>query len=90
MPFDPSPVSSAFHVHCSTVFLLQEASVPMYIIQNSSNYNVEYRDGKGDKIGMPCTHSTVIQDTRNSQPKRINDTSPILSQRHTAEGVVYM
>ena len=31
-------------------------------IKNSSNYNVEYRDGiksKGDKIGMPCTHSTV-------------------------------
>ena len=56
-----------------------------------TNYNVEYRDGiksKGDKIGMPCTHSTVIQDT--SQPMRINDTSPILSQRHTAEGVVYM
>ena len=27
------------------------------------NYNVEYRDGiksEGDKIGMPCTHSTVI------------------------------
>ena len=26
-------------------------------------FNVEYRDGikrKGDKIGMPCTHSTVI------------------------------
>ena len=33
------------------------------VIKNSSNYNVEYRDGiksKGDKIGMPCTHSTVI------------------------------
>ena len=32
-------------------------------IKNSSNYNVEYRDGtksNGDKIGMPCTHSTVI------------------------------
>ena len=32
-------------------------------IKNSSNYNVEYRDGiksKGDKIRMPCTHSTVI------------------------------
>ena len=30
---------------------------------NSSNYNVEYGDGiknKGDKIRMPCTHSTVI------------------------------
>ena len=25
-----------------------------------------------------CTHSTVIEDARNSQPKRINDTSPIL------------
>ena len=32
-----------------------------------------------------CTHSTVIEDARNSQPKRINATSPILSQRHTAE-----
>ena len=21
---------------------------------------MEYRDGKGDKIGMPCTHMTVI------------------------------
>ena len=32
-------------------------------------YNVEYRDGtksKGDKIGMPCTHSTVIYNTCNS------------------------
>ena len=32
-------------------------------LKNSSNYNVEYRDGiksEGDKIGMPCTHSTVI------------------------------
>ena len=32
-------------------------------MKNSSNYNVEYRDGiksKGDKIGMPCTESTVI------------------------------
>ena len=30
---------------------------------NSSNYNVEYRDGlksRGDNIGMPCTHTTVI------------------------------
>ena len=29
----------------------------------TSKWNVEYRDGiksKGDKIGMPCTHSTVI------------------------------
>ena len=34
---------------------------------------------------MACTHSTVIEDARNSQPKRINATSPILSQRHTAE-----
>ena len=31
------------------------------------------------------THSLVIEDARNSQPKRINATSPILSQRHTAE-----
>ena len=29
-----------------------------------------------------CTHSTVIEDARNSQ---LNATSPILSQRHTAE-----
>ena len=32
-------------------------------MKNSSNYNVEYRDGikgRGDKIGMPCTHTTVI------------------------------
>ena len=32
-------------------------------MKNSSTYNVEYRDGiksKGDKIGMPCTHNTVI------------------------------
>ena len=29
-----------------------------------------------------CTHSTVIEDAR---PKRSNATSPILSQRHTAE-----
>ena len=34
---------------------------------------------------MACTHSTVIEDARNSQPKRSNATSPILSQRHTAE-----
>ena len=29
-------------------------------LKNSSNYNVEYRDGiksKGDKIGMPCTQA---------------------------------
>ena len=48
----------------------------------------EYRDGiksKGDKIMTAFTHSTVIDDARNSQPKRINATSPILSQRHTAE-----
>ena len=32
-----------------------------------------------------CTHSTGIEDAHNSQPKRINATSPILSQRHTAE-----
>ena len=32
-----------------------------------------------------CTH-TVIEDARNSQPKRSNATSPIiLLQRHTAE-----
>ena len=40
-----------------------------------------------------CTHSTVIEDARNSQPKRSNATSPILSQRHTAESridVYYM
>ena len=36
-----------------------EVQVNKYI-KNSSNYNVEYRDGKGDKIGMPCTESTVI------------------------------
>ena len=32
-------------------------------IKNSSNYNVEYRDGiksEGDKIGIPCIHSTVM------------------------------
>ena len=32
-------------------------------MKNSSNYNVEYRDGiksRGDMIGMPCTHTTVI------------------------------
>ena len=40
---------------------------------------------KGDKIMTACTHSTVIEDARNSQPKGINATSPILSQRHTAE-----
>ena len=27
------------------------------------------------------THSTVIEDARNSQPKRINATSPILSHQ---------
>ena len=48
---------------------------------------MECRDGiksKGDKIMMACTHNT---DARNSQPKRINDTSPILSQRHTESDV---
>ena len=35
-----------------------------------------------------CTHSTVIEDAHNSQPKRINATSPILSHRHTAESRV--
>ena len=37
-----------------------------------------------------CTHSTVIEDARNSRPKRSNAT---LSQRHTAESridVYYM
>ena len=46
------------------------------------NYNVEYRDGiksEGDKIDMPCTHKC------NSQPKRINDTSPILSHQMTTK-----
>ena len=36
-------------------------------MKNSSNYNVEYRDGiksEGDKIGMPCTHSTVSNPTK--------------------------
>ena len=28
-----------------------------------------------------CTHSTVIEDARNSQPKRFNATSPILSHQ---------
>ena len=28
-----------------------------------------------------CTHSTVIEDACNSQPKRINATSPILSHQ---------
>ena len=28
-----------------------------------------------------CTHSTVIEDARNSQPKRIHATSPILSHQ---------
>ena len=44
----------------------------------------EYRDGiksKGDKIMTACTHSTVIEDARNSQPKRSNATSPILSHQ---------
>ena len=35
-----------------------------------------------------CTHSSVIEDARNSEPKRINATSPILLQRHTAESRV--
>ena len=39
------------------LFLLESVMKYKYI----KNYNVEYRDGKGDKIGMPCcTHSTVI------------------------------
>ena len=44
---------------------------------------MEYRDAIKSKIGMPCTHSTVI---KTHVISRINDTSPILSQRHTAEG----
>ena len=34
----------------------------------------------------------IVSDIRhcNSQPKRTNDTSPMLSQRHTAEVVVYI
>ena len=55
---------------------------------------VLYRDGirsKGDKIGMACTHNTVIhKDVCNSQPTRIYDKSPILSQRHTTERVMYI
>ena len=48
----------------------------------------EYRDGiniKTDKIGLPCTYRTSNSQhrTHNCQPKRINDTSPILSQRQT-------
>ena len=45
---------------------LTSSSMAVYMhkyIKNSSNYNVEYRDGiksEGDKIGMPCTHSTVM------------------------------
>ena len=39
-------------------------AIPIYgSTENFSHYTVEYRDGtksKGDKIGMPCTHSTVI------------------------------
>ena len=42
---------------------IKQQSIIDYTSKNSSNYNVEYRDGiksKGDKIGMPCRHSTVI------------------------------
>ena len=58
------------------------------VMQKFFQLEWEYRDGiksKGDKIMTACTHSTVIEDARNSQPKRSNATSPILSQRHTAE-----
>ena len=44
------------------VYITQYGST-VYTSKNSSNYNVEYRDGlksRGDKIGMPCTHTTVI------------------------------
>ena len=37
-------------------------AIPTYT-SKLTNYNVEYRDGiksRGDKIGMPCTHTTVI------------------------------
>ena len=57
----------------------------MNITSNVFELESEYRDGKGDKIMTACTHSRVIEDARNSQPQRINATSPILSQRHTAE-----
>ena len=44
--------------------LWRRAMACVYIVyKNSSNYNVEYRDGiksRRDKIGMPCTHTTVI------------------------------
>ena len=30
-----------------------------------------------------CTHSTVIEDARNSQPKRINATSPTILSHQT-------
>ena len=36
----------------------RDGHVHMYTSKNSSNYNVEYRDGiksEGDKIGMPCS-----------------------------------
>ena len=40
------------------------------------------RKSKGDKIRMASTHSTIIyiEHTHNYYPKKINDTSPILSQ----------
>ena len=46
--------------------------------------------GGGDGIGMPCAHAAVVRDACGSHPGRIGDAGPILSQRHTAEGVVYM
>ena len=45
---------------------------------------MEYRDGikiMGDKMGTPCTHSTVYK-TCHSQPKRTDNTSPISSNNH--------
>ena len=70
----------------------EEEDIPIkcihIITSNVNELEWEYRDGiksKGDKIMTACTHSTVIEDARNSQPKRSNATSSILSQRHTAE-----
>ena len=53
-------------IHIIIIAQLDPCMRPRFVCtinKNSSNYNVEYRDGtksKGDKIGMPCTHSTVI------------------------------
>ena len=38
------------------------------------------------RIGVRYTNHSL---RANSQPKKINDTTPILSQRHTAKGVMY-